>query len=66
MTITKLSEKQLENVLEDALNAACASIQDAIGQTDGGVAGIFFSGNAREKFDALFREYIATEESMAE
>lgn len=60
-TIKKLTQDELNNTLEDALNAACAIIQNAIGQDDGGIAGVFFSGDNREKFDALFRQYIETE-----
>ena len=39
------SRVEVEALAEDALNAACRLIQDRIGQTDGGLAGMFFSGD---------------------
>lgn len=43
MAIKQLTLKQVEDLAEEALNAACLVIQNAIGQTDGGNASIFFS-----------------------
>lgn len=63
--IKKLTPKEIDDVLEEALNSACFTIQKAIGQTDGGVAGVFFTGDNREKFDQLFRQYIGLEMNMA-
>lgn len=50
----------------DALDAACLHIQERIGQDDGGVAGIFFSGPAGEEIVRQFFQYIQLELSMKE
>ena len=57
----KYTESGIDSLAEDALNAACLSIQDALGQTDGGAAGIFFSGDAEEKIKEILREYVRFE-----
>lgn len=49
---------------EAALDAACEVIQRALGQTDGGVAGVFFGGESGDVIRRLFREYIALERAM--
>lgn len=46
------TKEQIEEIAEDALNAACLVMQDAIGQTDGGFASLYFSG------DHLIREIL--------
>jgi len=61
-----LDGAEIEEAIEEALNAACFSIQTRMNQTNGGVAGIFFTGERREEFDALFRDYIDLERSYAE
>jgi hypothetical protein len=48
-------------IAENALNAAILSIQDELGQTDGGVAGIYFSGDKEEQILSLLKSYIQTE-----
>lgn len=48
-------------LIEDALDAACKSIQDAIGQSDGGVAGQFFSGPSGKEIRGILREYVLSE-----
>jgi hypothetical protein len=48
-------------IAENALNAAILSIQDELGQQDGGVAGIYFSGDKEEQILSLFKSYIQTE-----
>lgn len=58
-------QKDTDPAIEDALNAACLAIQNRIGQTDGGVASIFFSGEERENFAAVMRRYIALEATYA-
>lgn len=60
-----LAAKEVDEILDEALNSACLTIQQAIGQTDGGVAGMFFSGDNRETFIQLFRQYIDQEMQMA-
>lgn len=39
-----MTEHDIDQLAEDALNAACLTIQEQLGQTDGGIAGVFFSG----------------------
>ena len=48
----------------EALDAACAHIQEQLGQEDGGVAGIFFSGRNGEYVVNQFLQYIQLELSM--
>ncbi len=50
----------------EALDAACLHIQEKLGQDDGGVAGIFFSGPEGEQMIRTFAEYIQLELSMKE
>lgn len=49
-----------------ALDAACKHIQDELGQDDGGVAALFFSGPTGEFMVNQFLQYIDLEESMKE
>jgi hypothetical protein len=53
----------IEAIIDDSLNAACLSIQKALGITDGGVAAAFFSDG---RYQALMREYIEHEYSFFE
>lgn len=57
----KYTESGIHHLADEALNAACISIQDALGQDDGGVAGIFFSGEMEEKITEILREYVRFE-----
>lgn len=50
-----------ETFAESALDAACAAIQDALGVTDGGLAGLHFSGDAGDAIRRLLLDYIAAE-----
>lgn len=53
-----LKPKEIEDLAEEALNAACLVIQTKLGVTDGGYASMFFSGDeTREKFE----DYIESE-----
>ena len=47
-----MNKHDIGELADEALNAACALIQDRLGQTDGGFAGIYFSG------DHLIREIL--------
>lgn len=62
--ILDASEADIASLLENALDAACLAIQQRIGQTDGGTAGIYFSGSTRAEFDAMFRAYIDSERAF--
>lgn len=56
---TNLTPAEVQQITADALDALCLSIQDAIGQTDGGVAGIYFSGD--HPINQIIEDYIRTE-----
>jgi DNA-directed RNA polymerase subunit RPC12/RpoP len=49
------------DVIEDALNAACLIIQKHLGITHGDVAGVFFSGPDKGGFATVMRAYARTE-----
>jgi hypothetical protein len=55
------SEQGIQELAQNALDAACASIQEALGQEDGGVAGMFFSGQSEEEILAILRQYARQE-----
>jgi hypothetical protein len=55
------SEQGIQELAQNALDAACASIQEALGQEDGGFAGIFFSGEKGEQILTILRQYAREE-----
>lgn len=57
----KYTESGIDQIADDALNAACLSIQDALGQSHGDAAGIFFTGENEERIKELLREYVRFE-----
>lgn len=63
-----MTDEQLEKLLREArqaaANAACAIIQSAFGQTDGGLAAQYFSGIDAPGFDfnATLLNYAIAEE----
>lgn len=55
----KITDKgDVKGLAEEALDAACLVIQNKLGQTDGGVAGHFFSDN---RVQERLMAYIQTE-----
>jgi hypothetical protein len=66
MSLKKLNEQEITDLIHEALTEACFAIQTKIGQTDGGVAGVFFSGEHGDQFNELMGEYIKYEYSMDE
>jgi hypothetical protein len=53
-------------IAEDALNAICLDVQKRIGQTDGGLASVFFSGDEhRGALEDMIRAYILAEAQSA-
>ena len=53
-----MNQPEIDNLAENALNAACLVIQDALGVTSGDLAGQFFSdGEVKDKF----MDYIRSE-----
>lgn len=57
--------KQVRQAAEDAVNAGCISLQDHLGVTDGGFAGVFFSGSGMEELRIIFAQYAAAEVNFA-
>lgn len=55
-----------DTLAEAALDAAVATIQGALGQTDGGFAGIYFSGDRGDTILRLLRDYAAAEREHLE
>jgi hypothetical protein len=55
------TQDEIHMIAEVALNAAIFSVQDDLGQTDGGVAGIYFSGHREEIVLDILKSYIQTE-----
>ena len=55
------TQDEIHIMAENALNAAILSIQDELGQTDGGVAGIYFSGIREDAALSILKSYIQTE-----
>ncbi|CAN7628301.1 hypothetical protein LJR189_004747 [Acidovorax delafieldii] len=54
--------EELEEAVEDAINAACARLQDVAGIKDGDFAGMFFSGHEiRRKLMEVLAEYITSD-----
>lgn len=58
--------RRKDSCIEAALNAACLSIQTFIGQDDGGVAGVFFTGANEHRFNELMLNYINYEQLSLE
>ena len=55
------TQDEVHIMAENALNAAILSVQDELGQTDGGVAGIYFSGNREDIILEILKSYIQIE-----
>jgi hypothetical protein len=53
--------KDTSELVELALNAACKAVQDELGETDGGLAGVMFSGELGDNFRKIFSEYCEAE-----
>jgi hypothetical protein len=59
------TQDDIHMMAENALNAAILSIQDELGQTDGGIAGIYFSGIREDAALSILKSYIQTEINFA-
>lgn len=55
------TNEEIQLIAENALNKAILHIQDHLGQTDGGVAGIYFSGDKEHLILQILKDYISTE-----
>lgn len=51
-------------LIADALDAAARVIQDSLGVTDGGHAGLFFTSPDGEKIRCILAKYAAYEQSQ--
>jgi hypothetical protein len=59
-----MTEEDVRNLAEQALDEACKHIQDVIGVQTGDVAGIYFSGNNKDAIEAVLTRYINLELSF--
>jgi hypothetical protein len=57
----RMTAPSCDELVELALNSACAAVQNALGETDGGLAGIMFSGELGDKFREVFSKYCSAE-----
>jgi hypothetical protein len=57
----KLTDAQIAELADEALNAACRLIQERLGQTDGGVAAQVFCDFSETSVLKQFEAYIRTE-----
>lgn len=53
-------------MIDDAINAAIAVIQDALGQTDGGFAAHYLSGERLKALRAILTDYARAERANME
>ena len=60
------TQNEIADIADHAFNAAILHIQDHLGQTDGGVAGIYFSGDREKIVLDILKSYIKTEINFAE
>jgi hypothetical protein len=61
VTMKTYTNEEIQLIAENALNKAILHIQDHLGQTDGGVAGIYFSGDKEHLILQILKDYISTE-----
>ena len=62
MALKKLTQEEVDALLDECLNDVCYKLQTAIGQEDGGVAGMYFAEEDKaEAFKALFTGYLNLE-----
>jgi hypothetical protein len=59
-----MTNEDVRNLAEQALDEACKHIQDVIGVQSGDVAGIYFSGNNKDAIEAVLTRYINLELSF--
>lgn len=56
-----MKRHEIESIVDDALNAAIASIQAAVGQPDGGLAALWFTGEREAVIKAILTDYARVE-----
>ena len=60
------TQNEIAEIADHAFNYAILHIQNHLGQTDGGVAGIYFSGDREKIVLDILKSYIRTEINFAE
>lgn len=55
------TQDEINDIADHAFNKAILHIQNHLGQTDGGVAGIYFSGDKEHLIMQILKDYISTE-----
>ncbi len=48
-------------IYREAINAFCLAVQQRVGQTDGGTAAMFWSGDTEDKLVRMFVDYVRAE-----
>jgi len=61
MATINLTPAETDDLVSAALDAAVATIQDAVSLTDGGFAALHFAGEDGDAIRAILRRYIAAE-----
>ena len=56
-----MTEDNVRDLADQALNEACRHIQEVIGIQTGDVAGMFFTGENKDLIEEILREYISLE-----
>lgn len=56
-----MTQDELKELADDALNAVCLHIQNKLGVTSGDVAGMYFSGPVDDQIRMILAGYIKSE-----
>jgi hypothetical protein len=56
-----MHDEQIYDLADDAANKAILHIQNHLGQTDGGFAGLYFSGDRWDDLLSILSDYIKAE-----
>jgi len=56
-----MTQENVQDLADQALNEACRHIQEVIGIQTGDVAGMFFTGENKDLIEEILREYISLE-----
>ena len=55
------SQNEINDLAESALDVACAFVQEQLNVQTGDLAGLFFSGKAKERILEVLQDYISQE-----
>ncbi len=56
-----MTPDKIDSLTDDALNAAVATIQSALGQSDGGFAALWFTGEREALLRSMLADYVRAE-----